>query len=113
MRENISDPRKPAAQVDDIWQSSSTRSVNAVSADSLPILCRFFADSPPLPDQDEFVQAIRQHPQPCPAPCAAPCPAPHALHPPPQPLTSAGIITNKEIKLNIAVLHVPGFRETS
>ena len=36
------------------------------------------------------------------------------LHnPPPQPLTSAGIIANTETKLCTAVLLVPGFRETS
>ena len=39
MTEDISDPRKLAAKADEIWQSSSTRSVNAVSA-----------TSPPLPD---------------------------------------------------------------
>ena len=35
MREDISDPRKLAAKADKIWQSSSARSVNAVSATSL------------------------------------------------------------------------------
>ena len=35
MKEDISDPRKLAAKADKIWQSSSTRSVNTVSATSL------------------------------------------------------------------------------
>ena len=106
MREDILDPRKQAAKADDIWQSSSARSVNVVSA-----------VSPPLPDQDEFVQALPQCPQPCPAPHVAPCPAPWLpilqlcpLVPPP---TSAGIIASMVIKLNIAKFRVPGFTETS
>ena len=47
MREDISDPHKLTAKADKIWQSSSARSVNAV-----------FAASPPLPDQDDFVNAL-------------------------------------------------------
>ena len=34
MKEEISDPRKLAAKADKIWQSSSARSVNALSATS-------------------------------------------------------------------------------
>ena len=106
MREEISNPSKLAAKADEIWQSSSARSVNTVSA-----------ASPSLPDQDDYINPLSQRPQPCPAPHVAPCPAPWLpilqlcpLVPPP---TSAGIIASMVIKLNIAKFRVPGFTETS
>ena len=106
MREDISDPSKLAVKDDEIWQSSSARSVNIVSAISL---------SPN--DLDDSVNALHQCPQPRPAPCLAPCPPPHASHPPALSFSStsnfAGIIANTVIRLNIAELSVLGFRETS
>ena len=77
MREDISDPHKLAAKADEIWQSSSARSVNSVSATSLV-----------SPGSDDSVNALRQRPQPCPASCVAPRPAPRALHPPSSSTTS-------------------------
>ena len=71
MREDISDPRKLAAKADKIWQSSSARSVNAVSA-----------TSPVPPGYGDSINALCQGPQPCPASSVAPRPAPHASHPP-------------------------------
>ena len=78
-----------------------------------PDLCML---SWPFPDQDDFVHAIRQCPQPCPFPNVTPCSAPLGLLQLsilPQPLTSAVIIPNTGTKLNITVLLVPGFRKTS
>ena len=68
MRKDILDPPKLAAKADEIWQSSSTRSVNTDSA-----------ASPPLPAQNDVLNALRQRPQPHPAPHVASCIAPHAL----------------------------------
>ena len=65
MREYTSDPHKLAAKADEILQSSSPRSVNAV-----------FATSPASPGCDDSVNALQQHPQPRPASPVAPCPAP-------------------------------------
>ena len=71
MREDISDPRKLAAKADEIWPSSYARSVKTVSA-----------ASPPLPAQDDVLNALCQRPQLCPAPCVAPSPTPSTAHPP-------------------------------
>ena len=67
MREDISDPHKLVAKADKIWQSSSARSVNAVSATS--------------PVSDDSVKSLRQRPQPRPASLVAPIPAPCPARP--------------------------------
>ena len=90
MREDLSNPLKLADKADEIQQSSSARTVNAVST-----------TSPSPPDLDDFVNALRP----------APCSSHPQLCPPVPPPTSAGIIANRVI--NIAELCVPGFKETS
>ena len=77
MREDISDPCKLAAKADEIWQSSSARSVNAVSATSLA-----------PPGYDDSVNALCRRPQPCPASSVAPRPASRPSHPPYSSTTS-------------------------
>ena len=76
MREDIKDPRKLAAKADEIWQSASEQSINAVSWASPP------APAPVL--EDSALTALRQsqppRPTPRPTPRAAPCPAPHSTH---------------------------------
>ena len=52
MREEISDPHKLAVEADEIWQSSSAQSVKDLSPASQP-----------LPDQDDYINALRQRPQ--------------------------------------------------
>ena len=77
MREDISNPRKLAAKADEIWQSSSARSVNSVSA-----------TSPVSPGSDDSVNTLRQRPQPRTASRVAPCPAPRSARPPSSSTTS-------------------------
>ena len=67
MREDISDPCNLAAKADKIWQSSSARSLNAVSATLM---------SPS--GLDDSISTLCQRPQPHPAPCIATCPDPCA-----------------------------------
>ena len=71
MREDISDPCKLAAKADEIWQSSSARSVNTV----------YTTTQDPL-NYDGSINALRQRSQPHPAFRVAPRPAPNASQPP-------------------------------
>ena len=77
MKEDISDPYKLAAKADEIWQSSSARSVNTPSA-----------TSPVSTGSDDSVNTLRQLPQPQPASHVAPRPAPRPVHPPSSSTTS-------------------------
>ena len=82
MKEDISDPRKVAAKADKIWQSSSARSVNALST-----------TSPVSFGSDDSVNTHQQRPQPRPASCVAP--RLYVLRPPVQPPISAGIMSKR------------------
>ena len=70
MGEDIPDLHKLATKADEIWQSSATRSVNAVSATSMA-----------PPGCEDSAIALRQHPQSHPASHVAPCPTPRPAHP--------------------------------
>ena len=75
MRVDISDPCNLVAKAGEIWQSSSARSVNAISATSQA-----------SPGCDDSINTLRQRP--CPASNVPPHPAPHASHPPSSSTTS-------------------------
>ena len=104
MRVDIKDPCKLATKTDEIWQSASARSVNAVST-----------ASPPPAQDDAILNTLHQCPLPGPAPPTAPHPTPHTACPPapPRPHISAGIMKTTETKLINAMLLVPRFQETN
>ena len=96
MRENISDPPKLAAKADEIWQSSTIRSVNTVST-----------TSPSPPGFDDSINDLHQRPQPRPASHVAPRSA--ASHPP--ALSSSS--TSNLYWYHCEHSDKAGFRETS
>ena len=105
MREDISDPRMLAAKADEeICQFSSARSVNTESA-----------TSPSSPGFDDSIDANVLSLSLLPMLLHVRLQVLHNLwlRPPVPPTTSAGIIPNVVIRLNIAEPRVPGFRKTS